>query len=72
VVLVEDLFYNLPARQKSFIANGSEYLRMVHIVTQYAVFHTSVGFSIRRIGRRPDLQTPAGASQLELIRQVTA
>lgn len=72
VVLVEDLFYNLPARQKSFVANGSEYLRMVHIVSQYAVFHTMVGFSIRRIGRRPDLQTSAGASQLELIRQVTA
>lgn len=54
------------------MANGAEYSRMLHVVSQYAVFHTSVGFSIRRIGRRPDLQTAAGASQLELIRRVTA
>ena len=67
-VLIEDLFYNFPARQKALSAGNSEYIRILNVVSQYAVFHTSVGFSVRRVGRHPDLHTPPGATRLETIR----
>lgn len=67
-ILAEDLFYSLPARQKALSAGGGEYARMLHIVSQYAVFNVDVGFTVRRLGHPPDLQTPAGASQLDNIR----
>ncbi len=70
-VLAEDMFYTMPARQRAVSANGSEYARMLYLVGQYAVFHSNIGFSIRRRGRPPDLQTNAGASQLDAARCVT-
>lgn len=67
-ILIEDLFYNLPARQKALSAGGGEYARMLHIVSQYAVFNVDVGFSVRQLGRPPDLQTSGSTSQLDTVR----
>ena len=66
-MMVEDMFYNAPGRQKA-LRTKDEYHRMVQLVGHYAVSHTGVSLGIRRQGMPSDVQTVAGATQLANIR----
>ena len=68
-MLVEDMFYNVPQRQKAIKSASEEYARILDVVGRYAVFASRAGFSVKRQGdARPDVHTLAGASQLDTIR----
>lgn len=70
-MLVEDMFYNVPARQKAIRSGSEEHARILEMVGRYAVFATAVGITVKRAGEaRPDLHTTAGAGQLDAIRRV--
>ncbi len=69
-MLVEDMFYNVPARQKAIRSGSEEHARILDMVGRYAVFATRVGITVKRAGEaRPDLHTTAGAGQLDAIRR---
>ena len=69
-MLVEDMFYNVPARQKAIRSGSEEHARILDMVGRYAVFATRVGVTVKRAGEaRPDLHTMAGAGQLDAIRR---
>ena len=69
-MLVEDMFYNVPARQKAIRSGSEEHARILDMVGRYAVFATGVGITIKRAGEaRPDLHTTAGPGQLDAIRR---
>lgn len=68
-LLVEDMFYNVPQRQKAIKSPSEEYARILDVVGRYAVFSNRTGFSVKRQGdARAELHTQAGASQLDAIR----
>ena len=68
-LLVEDMFYNVPQRQKAIKSPSEEYARILDVVGRYAIFSNRTGFSVKRQGEpRPDLHTSPGASQLDAIR----
>ena len=60
---VTDLFYNVPARRKFLKSDGAETTQVSRLVTQLALGHPAVGFSLTS-GRRQLLQCPP-ASNLE-------
>ena len=69
-MLVEDMFYNVPARQKAIRSASEEHARILDMVGRYAVLATAVGITVKRHGEaRPDLHTTAGAGQLDAIRR---
>jgi DNA mismatch repair protein MutL len=51
VVEVNDLFYNVPARRKFLKSDGAESAQVSRVVTQLALAHPEVGFTLTSAGR---------------------
>ena len=47
---VEDLFYNIPIRRRSFRSPSEEYAKILDVVAKHAVHCAGVGFSIKKHG----------------------
>ena len=70
-VLVEDLFYNVPLRQRALRSASEEFSQVLDVVGRYAMYCPAVGFTCRRQGEsRADLVTPAGATRQQNIQAV--
>ena len=68
---VEDLFYNVPSRQKAFKSPSEEYAKILDVVGRYAVHCSGVAFSCKRHGESSiSLSTPKDASTVDCIRQI--
>lgn len=64
---VTDLFYNVPARRKFLKSDGAETTQVSRLMTQLALGHPEVGFSLTS-GRRQLIQCPpAGGLQERLF-----
>src|SRR5919201_3241194 len=50
-VEVDDLFYNLPARRKFLKSDAAESAQVSRVVTQLALAHPAVGFTLTSAGR---------------------
>jgi DNA mismatch repair protein MutL len=66
---VNDLFYNLPARRKFLKSDSAESAQVSRIVTQLALAHPEVGFTLTS-GGRTVLQTPPAGSLRDRLYQV--
>ncbi len=66
---VTDLFYNVPARRKFLKSDGAETTQVSRLVTQLALGHPAVGFSLTS-GRRQLLQCPPASSLEERLFQL--
>ena len=66
---VNDLFYNLPARRKFLKSDGAESAQVSRIVTQLALAHPEVGFTLTSAGRTV-LQCPPAGSLRDRLYQV--
>src|SRR5881296_2681839 len=69
LVEVNDVFYNLPARRKFLKSDGAESAQVSRIVTQLALAHPEVGFTLTSAGRKV-IQTPPAASLRDRLFQV--
>ncbi|KAL8712986.1 MAG: hypothetical protein Q9220_002846 [cf. Caloplaca sp. 1 TL-2023] len=68
---VEDLFYNVPSRQKAFRSPSEEYAKILTVVGRYAVHCTGVAFSCKKHGDSAmSISTPSNASTVDCIRQI--
>ncbi|KAL8935284.1 MAG: hypothetical protein Q9216_005503 [Gyalolechia sp. 2 TL-2023] len=68
---VEDLFYNVPSRQKAFRSPSEEYAKILDVVGRYAVHCTGVAFSCKKHGESSlSISTPSNASTVDCIRQI--
>nr|KAJ3423002.1 DNA mismatch repair protein [Polyrhizophydium stewartii] len=68
---VEDLFFNVPIRRKTFTNLAEEYTRVLEVVQRYAIHNSRVGFSCKKHSAQvADLQTASNASKLDNIRAV--
>lgn len=78
-VVVEDLFYNLPARARAARPAGEEYRACVEVVGRYALRYAGVAFAVRKEeggggggggGGVPDVRTVVGATLRDNVRAV--
>ncbi|GAB0491403.1 hypothetical protein MMPV_002656 [Pyropia vietnamensis] len=75
-VVVEDLFYNLPARARAARPPGEEYRACVEVVGRYALRYAGVAFAVRKEegggggGGVPDVRTVVGATLRDNVRAV--
>jgi len=69
VVEVNDVFYNLPARRKFLKSDGAESAQVSRVVTQLALAHPEVGFTLTSAGRKV-LQCPPAVSRRDRLYQV--
>ncbi|XP_042031318.1 DNA mismatch repair protein MLH1-like isoform X3 [Salvia splendens] len=70
-VMIEDLFYNMAARKKTLQNSADDYPKIVDIICQFAIHHTSISFSCRKHGAaRADVQSASKSSRLDAIRSV--
>lgn len=49
-IQIEDLFYNMPSRQRSLRAPSEEYSRLVDVVARYAIQTSETSFSCKKSG----------------------
>jgi DNA mismatch repair protein MutL len=68
-VTVEDLFFNLPARRKFLKSDGAETAHVSKLVTQLALCHPRVGFSLVSSGKRA-LECPPAATLTDRLFQI--
>ncbi|SVA31259.1 uncharacterized protein METZ01_LOCUS84113, partial [marine metagenome] len=66
---VTDLFYNVPARRKFLKSDGAETTQISRLVTQLALAHAGVGFSLVS-GARRLLQCPPAAGLADRLFQL--
>ncbi|KAL9585078.1 MAG: hypothetical protein Q9212_001742 [Teloschistes hypoglaucus] len=70
-ITVEDLFYNVPSRQKAFRSPSEEYAKILNVVGRYAVHCLGVAFSCKKHGDPAmSICTPSNASTVDCIRQI--
>ncbi|KAL8695549.1 MAG: hypothetical protein Q9224_003366 [Gallowayella concinna] len=70
-ITVEDLFYNVPSRQKAFRSPSEEYAKILDVVGRYAVHCNGVSFSCKRHGdSATSISTPTNATTVDCIRQI--
>ena len=70
-ITVEDLFYNVPSRQKAFRSPSEEYAKILDVVGRYAVHCTGVAFSCKKYGTSAmGIATPSNASAVDCIRNI--
>ena len=66
---VNDLFYNLPARRKFLKSDAAESAQVSKLVTQLALAHPEIGFTLTSAGRTV-LQCPPAASARDRLYQL--
>ncbi|KAI4259174.1 MAG: hypothetical protein LQ352_000848 [Teloschistes flavicans] len=70
-ITVEDLFYNIPSRQKAFRSPSEEYAKILNVVGRYAVHCLGVAFSCKKHGDSAmSISTPSNATTVDCIRQI--
>lgn len=48
-ITVEDMFYNVPSRKKALQKPHEEYVRIVDLVSKYAVHNAGVAINLKRV-----------------------
>ena len=68
-ITVEDLFFNMPARRKFLKSDGAESAHVSKLMTQMALCHPAVGFTLTSAGRRL-LECPPAATLADRVYQI--
>ncbi|RYP57956.1 hypothetical protein DL769_009178 [Monosporascus sp. CRB-8-3] len=70
-ISVEDLFYNVPTRRKSFRSTSDEYNKIIDMVGRYAIHCEGVAFSCKKHGDSGTaISVQSQASTIDRIRQI--
>ncbi|XP_050545512.1 DNA mismatch repair protein Mlh1 isoform X2 [Daktulosphaira vitifoliae] len=68
IITVEDLFYNIATRRKSMKSFNEEYLKVVDVVSRYAIHNPSVGFTLKKQGETlSDVKTNSNSNHKDNI-----
>ncbi|KAJ3300485.1 DNA mismatch repair protein [Kappamyces sp. JEL0829] len=70
-ITIEDLFYNIPTRQKAFKNTSEEYNRILDVVQRYAIHKTGIGFVCKKAGSSTcDVQTHSKSTRLDTVKGI--
>jgi DNA mismatch repair protein MLH1 len=68
MIIVEDLFYNMPIRKTALKNHHEEYSKILSVMQKYAIHYSGVGFTCKKVGSKtPDLMTQPIATALDNI-----
>eukprot|EP00117_Sycon_ciliatum_P041998 scpid39131/ scgid30620/ DNA mismatch repair protein Mlh1; MutL protein homolog 1 len=68
-ITVEDVFYNMPTRQRALKSASEEYSRIQDVMTRYAVHNAGVSFTLKKHGEGiADIRTAASATRQDNVR----
>lgn len=71
ILVVEDLFYNVPSRLRALRSHNEEYSKIVEVVSKYSIHIENVGFNCQRQGGGGyDVNVRQAASRKDRIRSV--
>ncbi|KAI9662690.1 MAG: DNA mismatch repair protein [Alyxoria varia] len=70
-ITVEDLFYNIPTRQRAFRSASEEYAKILDVVGRYSIHCRDVAFSCKKHGDASlGISVASSASTVDRIRQI--
>lgn len=69
LVVIEDLFYNVPARKKFLKGTDTEYNRIIDVVTRYALAYPHIQFRLTH-NDKPVILTPGSGDGLQTIHAI--
>lgn len=71
ILVVEDLFYNVPSRLRALKSANEEYSRILDVVSKYSIHVENVGFNCQRQGGKGlDIMVRKTATRKDRIRSV--
>lgn len=71
VLVVEDLFYNIPSRLRALKSKNEEYANILEVISKYLIHVDNVGFSCQKQGGNGlDIMVRSNLSRKERIRSV--
>lgn len=68
-IIIEDLFYNVPARKKFLKSDSTEYNHIIELFNQYAIFHYQIGWKLIHNDHQV-LNVAPTSNRLERIKEV--
>jgi DNA mismatch repair protein MLH1 len=69
ILLIEDLFYNVPTRKKTIKNPTEEHHKIVEVVKYYAINNSKVSFSVKKHGEAlAEVHTQASSTPLDNIK----
>uniref|UniRef100_A0A1A9W6X3 DNA mismatch repair protein S5 domain-containing protein n=1 Tax=Glossina brevipalpis TaxID=37001 RepID=A0A1A9W6X3_9MUSC len=63
IIIIEDLFYNMPQRRQAFKAPNEEFQKIYDVTSKYAIHNSQVGFMLKKFGEQVSLKTNASSTQ---------
>ncbi|XP_060103589.1 DNA mismatch repair protein Mlh1 isoform X1 [Heteronotia binoei] len=70
-IVVEDLFYNVATRRKALKNPSEEYVKILDVVSRYAVHNSGISFSVKKQGETvADVRTLSNATTVDNIRSI--
>ena len=67
-ITIEDMFYNVPSRKKALQKPQEEFIRVVDVVTKYAIHNSGVAINLKKVNPYSDF--PTTSDQLTFFRKV--
>uniref|UniRef100_A0A2S2R9V0 DNA mismatch repair protein Mlh1 n=1 Tax=Sipha flava TaxID=143950 RepID=A0A2S2R9V0_9HEMI len=71
IITVEDLFHNIATRKKSMKSYNEEHLKVVEVVSRYAIHNPLVGFTIKKLGESlTEIKTNQDSTHIDNIQAI--
>ncbi|XP_022168581.1 DNA mismatch repair protein Mlh1 [Myzus persicae] len=71
IITVEDLFHNIATRKKSMKSFNEEHLKVVEVVSRYAIHNPLVGFTVKKQGELlTEVKTNQGSTHIDNIQAI--
>lgn len=69
-ITIEDLFYNVPIRQKTIKSPTDEFSKIFDVVSKYSVHNHSVSFTLKKHGENNSIKTQISSTSIDPIRVI--
>jgi DNA mismatch repair protein MLH1 len=71
MIIVEDLFFNMPIRKAALKNHHEEYSKILSVMQKYAIHYSGISFTCKKVGSKsPDLMTQPLAAPIDNIRSI--
>jgi len=69
-ITIEDLFYNVPIRQKTLKSPFDEFAKIFDCISKYAVHNYKISFTLKKHGENNSIKTQISKSPVDVVRVI--
>ncbi|XP_070498450.1 DNA mismatch repair protein Mlh1 isoform X2 [Chironomus tepperi] len=69
-ITIEDLFYNVPIRQKTLKSPFDEFSKIFDCISKYAVHNYKISFTLKKYGENNSIKTQISESPIDIVRVI--